>query len=393
MAEKATTGEPNTADPNKSTNLANIAIGKGAAALDKLFAEVSAESPPVKPAEPEPSKPAEPEPSKDWTDEFQVSELTKPATKESFKALKAAAKMKLQEQEAALAAARAQVAELTTKTAKVMTPEQEAELSRLTKLEKTILIQTDDYFKTTFDAPAVNAAEAIYAKLLQAGMSSENIQKMKDLGGPTQVDWEKLYPSMQPSAKRFIDAKLVEIENLGISRTRAVEDAKKNADVFLQQRQLEREHTQKSWSEAVQKTTAAHLSQVDWYKPKVAPATATPDEKLSVEQHNQFLTEVQNAVKDFLADNSPETKALLILGTVQAFRRKAELDVIAADYKKLRDRAEKAETELNKIKKSSAIARGGHAPPASQTPAPRVSILTRGSEALDAIRDQVVGKG
>lgn len=419
-----------TPDPNTATPLASIKSGRGGDALDKLFAEVTPDpaggAPSVEPVElPEPaeppvpvvpvSPPAPPVPLEpptapvpvvppvpptpgsppasppDWMDEYQLPQHTKPKTAESFAALKSAARTKLQEREAALAEAQKSLEDAKSKASQAMTPEQKAEFDRLAKLEKTILVQTDDYFKTNFDAKVVDAEQAVYTKLEQVGMSKENIDKIKNLGGPAKVDWDPLQEHLPTAARRFIDSKLVEIESVGIAKARALEEAKQNADVFLKQRRDVQEQERTHWATDVQKATEAHLSQLEWLKPRAVAAAAKPEERVSAEQHNKFVVEMQGAVKDFLTDNTPQTKALLILGTVQAFRRKMELEAVSAAYKEVEARATKAETELEKIKKSSSVARTGHAPPAGQSPAPRQSILMRGDAALDALRASQTG--
>lgn len=336
-------------------------------------------------------------PEADPLDAIQLPPHTKAASSQAFGQLKATAKAQaaelkkqIAEREAALATARAE-AEEAKKAATSVDPKVLEELEDLRKFRLSKDVESDPSFKK-FDETMKANVEKVYRKLTDVGMKPESIQQIKDLGGIEAVDWEPILSRLPLATRRFVEASLVENERLKDQKTDALNAARENATAYLSEREAK---------EASKVTTTANgfLKSLPWTAEKSIPADATPEVKAEIEADNQFARESMGKLKAFLADRTPEKFAELAVGTLIAYRQKAQLDRVNAKLEKVSTEAktqldtltkerDKLAAELLAIRKAEKPRGQGHlrAPVAPQT---GLTDLRSPQEALEALAAEV----
>jgi hypothetical protein len=175
-------------------------------------------------------------------DEFDAIELpphTKPKTGEAFGTVKALARQRI----AAIQKERDELKEkldAADKLSKDLPEDTKKELEELRKFRQQMDVEADPTFKE-YDTKSASNLEAIYSKLTDNKFNKDAIDKIKELGGPANVDWDKLAADgrITPGLKRFIDGKLFENDDLVEKKKQAIDAAKKNAAEFLKKREEE----------------------------------------------------------------------------------------------------------------------------------------------------------
>ena len=108
-------------------------------------------------------------------------------------------------------------------------------LEELRKFRKASEVEKDARWKE-FDARVESNNEKIYARLLQEGMTEDQIKKIKEVGGPAKIKWDKIFADMTLPARLFIENRLLDSENALDEKKDKLEAAKKDADTFLKER-------------------------------------------------------------------------------------------------------------------------------------------------------------
>ncbi len=197
-----------------------------------------------------------------------------------------------------------------------------AELEELRKFKLSHDVESDPSFKEHGTALEANNA-SIYKKLEQAGYTAENIERIKELGGPDKIEWEPLLAKLNIQTRRFIEAKLVDNVNLADKREEALVAAKANAAGFLQER------TAKETSTLIN-TANSYLKNLPWTAERAIPATATPEQKAELEAANTLARDSIGKLKTYLADRSPARLAELAVGTIIAHKYQADVNSLTA---------------------------------------------------------------
>ena len=352
-------------------------------------------TPPV----PKPGEATPPAPAPVAKDEFDKVELpphTKPATAQSFDALKKTARERVAAVEKEREDLKTKLAALEARPA--VDPKVEQELTELRAFRQRLDVEADPAFKEYVEEISRNE-ESIFAKLKEAGAGDAVVAKIKEIG-IKDLDWETVLEKLPPVARRYIENKLAVNEDLGEQRMRALADAKKNAGEFLAQREKENLQNEIVHRAAADEHFTKVAPQLPWFKLETIPATATPEDKAALEAHNKFFTETSKAAKEMLEDNSPQMRAIATLGYVQMLRLQKEIPAIHAEYaaeqKKLTDEvtALKAQVKekddfIARIKNSSKTSlRDGNAPIDPKTAAAQPTFGEHGSSALDRLREQ-----
>jgi antitoxin component HigA of HigAB toxin-antitoxin module len=234
-----------------------------------------------------------------------------------------------------------------------LTPEVEAELTDLRKFKIAQDVESDPQFQTFKNEINANH-EAIYKKLMQGGYTQENIDHIKSLGGPDNVDWNPLLDKLPAQTRLFLQGKLVANIELADKRDAALDAAKASGPKFLAER-AERD------SKSLLDTANGHLKNIAWTATKQLPATATPEQKTEIEAWNKEASESVSLIKEYLSDRSPERHAELAIGTLIAHRLQRELQTattklssLEASHKTALDAVtaerDKLKTDLEKIK-------------------------------------------
>ena len=337
---------------------------------------------------PETAKP-EPTPFEKASADIKLRSDASPKTVDSFNQLKTAAAAQIaaeRETASKLANEKAELAkqleELKGQVGK-NTPEAEAELKELREFRALHDVGSRPEFKEKFDSRIDANDNAVYDLFKQEGMKDEVIAELRKMSADNRADYieKNVLPNLTSGQKRFVEAKILENVNVLGEKSKALEQAKADADkIISEQRGL----PQKQEQERVQRL-ATHLKgtlmKLPFFHPKEIPATATAAEKAAIEAHNASALELQATMRAAVLDNSPEAAAEAALAVPLAKHFKAQ-------YQSALARAEQAETELAAIKKAGSTGRrlGASAAPAgSQPPAPKPSSEMDAVDAVDAL--------
>ncbi len=406
-------------DGNHLQNLADIPTGDGlpsvnpdtSDALDALLAKQTAEKEgapdpapvatvtpvtPATPVTPDPAAVVAPVVPAPTYDSIEPPPNVKPKTAEAFTQIKTLAKeaVTAAEKRAADAEARAAKLEEDAKASKSLTPETEKELEELRTFRKSLEVESDPQFKE-FDTKIAANEEFILSRLKQAGASDELVAKVKEIG-VSDVNWDELAGKLPPSLRRIVDAKLVENETIAENKKQAITKAKANVDEFFKARTEAEAKQTTARQEKTKAEVDRHLPQMGWLAVKPIPADAKPEEKAALEAHNKLVTETKEDIGQALQDDSPEMRAVLVLGFAQLKRVRADLAAVQAEtaagrkaleaqiatLTKERDDAKKF---VEKFKGASTARIQSSAPPSGEPKKVEINHNTDTASALDTL--------
>lgn len=327
--------------------------------------------------------PAPEDPFKD----IQLPPHTSPKASDSFNAIKSKAKTEIEMRDRDIAELRAKLKESESRT--TVAPEEKKELEELRRFRASVEIEHDPEFKTAFQDRLEKNNEAIYSKLTEAGMTQEQIDKIKKMGGPLKLaNWDDIYSHLTPSQKRVVDARLNDSEQLTQEREVKVKQAKENVDKYLQERDSKSKASVEADAKVIENTANDLLGQLPWTAEQTAEANAPEERKKFIAEENKFAKEQVDKLRGLLVDRSAETHAMLAIGTIQAFRFKRELESASKELEQLRVTNRELTEKLEKIKKSSLSNRNSSAPVSGSLKPTKSNFLMSGADALDALRDQ-----
>jgi len=284
-----------------------------------------------------------------------------------------------------------QIKELNEKAGR-LDPKVEAELKELREFRRKLDVEADPEFKK-FDEESTTQAESIYGKLLSVGVPEHTIEKIKSMGGVFKVQWDPILEKLPSAAKRFIEVKLTQLEDLKEKKSTAIATAKKNSEEFLTQRAQAGETAKKEFREKAATTLDAMLPKLDWFVEKKPTDKSTDAEKAAIVEHNKLLTETKLAIKDAIDDDSAEMRAFLAVGLAQLLKLRADYSSATSAHKsevaKLKAELDAANTLLEKVKKGSTNRLRDTTAVASVPAAGAGSINEKPADALDRARAEV----
>ena len=413
MADKVTNPEaPITAPGEKLTGSTPEEMADTSDALDALLKQT--ENPEENPETPEPEptpeptpdpepepKPTpdpepEPKPGEDDLDKVVLPPYTKPKSVEAFATVKQMAREKIASvtRERDEIAAKLAAAE---EAAKNVSPETEAELKELRAFRLKFDVAADPSF-TTYDQTIQSNEELIYSRLKTAGINDESIKKIRELGGPANVDWEGIKDKIPANLMRYIEGKIFENGDLSEKKKQAIEAAQKNAEEFVKTRQDTFHKQTEGRAKATKENFDQMLPRFDWLKVKPVPTTAKAAEKAALEAQNAFTTKVLADVNEALGDDSPEMRAIMIASYAQLMKVRADQDTMktahAAEIAKLNAAIKEKDAFIASVKKSSThrlTGKGGGGSEAPK-PTPKGSINDDPGSILDAHLKEALSK-
>lgn len=351
------------------------------AIADKKVLDDAAGKPPVtdplKPVDPPAVPPVEPD---DAYAKIKPPPHSKPATTESFNALKKAAREEAAKLRTELEDAKKKIPT----DGSAMTPELKKELDDLKAFRAAHDIQNTAEFVAAHVTPLQTNNETILAKLKSAGYTDEHIAKIKEIG-LDKLDWEPVLAKLPTIARRAIEAKLLENETLNDKRAAAIAAAQKAPGEFTAK---QAEAAKNAAKQADTETTAeieSVIGKVDWSKPKEVPAAATAAERTEIENFNKFVKEQSDRKAIMLEDRSPKMRGTLVAAALLAYQ-------FMGQSQSWQKRAEEAEAELARVRKSSSTARRASNAPTTGLPAKNTSPLQSGKEALDAFQTEAAAR-
>jgi len=251
-----------------------------------------------------------------------------------------------------------------------------------------------------------SAHDFIYTQLKKSKIVTDGVvEKIKALGGPENADLSKLFEQIgDPVIQRLVDSKIAEIETIKYDQDKARETAKENVSEYLRERQ-----------ELFAKGATAHNTETkkfyeeitkaqSWATPKSVPANASAEEAASVKAHNDFVANTSKEVQSAMNDDSPQMRAILLMGMGELFHTQTQLKgsqatIVAKDG--VISEKDKTIAELNvtiaRLKNSGAsrvrdggAPQGGAPKPAPSPGTESLNISTR--DALDAHAREVMEK-
>lgn len=311
--------------------------------------------------EPKPGdKTEEPKPGdteKDDLDSVELPPHTKPKTAESFANVKNLARQKISALQKERDELKAKY-EAADKLSKDLPEDTKKELEELRNFRRQMDVEADPTFKS-YDASIASNEEALYSKLAANNFGKDAIEQVKKMGAAN-VDWDKLAADgkISSSLKRFIDGKLFENDDLVEKKKQAIETAKKNAAEFLKKREAEVVKSADEVATEVNKEWSTELlPKMDWFHTEKIDDKMTPEKKAVAEAHNKLVAEVEQDVKEALADTSPRMKALMIAGYAQSRKLNWEFlrlkEGTDAKIKSLEKELSDAKGLIDRIKKAS----------------------------------------
>lgn len=342
--------------------------------------------PEVKP-EPKPEPEVKPEPkTEDDLDSVQLPPYSKPKTGEAFETVKKLAREKISTLEQEREALKKERDELATKLGNGLPVEIEKELKELRSFRNKLDVEADPAFKT-FDKTLADNTESIYSRMKSEGFTDAHIEKIKELGGPGNVDWESLTKHMSPALKRFVDAKLVENETVSDKKKNAIEEAKKNADEYLRNKTENQTQAVEKQNKEVELKVKELVPQLGWLEERKPKDGATEVEKGLVARHNALVKESNEFLAQTMTTNTPEIRSLLAVGYVQLLKVRDDFARLKSEsdekIKSLEADLKKERALIEKIKGAS-TSRLQQAEPADKTTNPATdNINIHPAQALD----------
>lgn len=328
----------------------------------------------------------------------QLPPNTKSKSATAFGELKSAAKQKILEIAGELTQSRTEQAQLKEKISELekqigKVPESvQQELESLRAERAASSIETDPEV-VKIDQTIKNNVELIYKKLEASGYSQAHLDRIKELGGPANVDWRPLFPQMPLPLQRVIESAVLENARLTDQRDEVLEKAKSNLAEYGKQRGQQAQ-------QATKKAADAFLKDLPWANEKQVPDKATDAQKAEVDQWNVNVKKARTQLESMLTANQPEHIAELAVGTLIAHQLRGELNYVLAQHKTLTEQVKTLTVERDAANAKLEDIKRSQIPHQRTTQTPHPTPAKRGSEinqtsgdALDAAAKEVMANG
>lgn len=321
-----------------------------------------------------------------------------PKAAESFSAVKVKAAQEISAREQQIEELKKKNQELETKVKTPVPEEVTRELEDLRQWRAKLDVEVDPKFKE-YEKTISTSQEFIYAQLKKSPkITDETIAAIKKHGGPENINLTKIFEEIaDPTIQRLVESKVADIEMAKFHRDQAVKSAKENITTYMADRQ-------KQWDAAATQhnsDTAAvlnqHIPKLEYMQEKPIPAGADVATKKSIEAHNAFVKETNGYVQAALKDDSPDMRAVMIIGMAQLLYLKPQLSAATARVTQLEKDLKEAQEKIDKFKgasvsrlRESAVAPGGKTPDTKPSDQEIFHGDTR--SALDKIAQQVTAE-
>ena len=272
--------------------------------------------------------------------------------RESFDKLKAIGRAKVKLSDEARIAAVARVAELEKQVNAGLPPEVQKELDDHRQWRAKLDIDADPEFKK-FDKQVATNDSLIFDTLKTAGMSDEQIKKVKDIGTAA-LNWAPILAKMSEEDKSLVTLKIAENRGILHVKKQAQDEARVNIQDYLAKRDPNSRAALTVEANELVAHSKEYLSDQEWFYKKEIPATATAEEKRVLERHNQVAGEAFDMLKEALGDRSLKMKAQLAIGTIKALQLHYKLEDAAAQIAGLEKKLVEKEDHISKVRKASA---------------------------------------
>jgi hypothetical protein len=318
-----------------------------------------------------------------------------PKSAEAFATVKIRAAQEISAREQKIAALEAEKKELEAKAAQAgkLPPEVETEVKALREWRAKLDIEADPKFKEN-EKTIANAAEFIYAQLRKHKQVDDGvINEIKKHGGPHKVKLDAVFAEIKdPTLQRIVESRIAEMVNLEYNQEQAKAAAKANVSEYMAARQKEIESTASQHNVDTENHLKQHLPKLEFIQQRQVPAGADEATKKAIEAHNKTVTEINQHIQEATKDDSPEMRAIMILGMGKLLYLQPRYESAKARITDLEKQLKEATDKIASFKnasvsrlRESAVPPGGKLPDAEK----KATIHTRTGDALDEIMSQV----
>ena len=328
-----------------------------------------------------------------FKDTPQLPQGASPKSAEAFASVKIRAAQEISAREAKIAELEKAKTDLEAKLQNPVPPETEQELKSLREWRAKLDIDADPKFKET-EKNISSAREFIYAQLRKSPKVDDAvIAEIKKHGGPDKVKLDNILTAIgDPTIQRLVESKIADIEHLKFNQEQAVAAAKENVKEYMTARQKEIAAGAVQHNVDTESVLKQHLPKITWLQRREIPAGADEATKKAVEAHNKFAEETNAHVKQALGDDSPEMRAVMILGMAKLLYVQPQYEAAQARIATLEKNLKEATDKIAAFKgasvsrlRESAAAPGGKIPTEKKDP----NVNARTGDALDDIMKQV----
>ena len=316
-----------------------------------------------------------------------------PKASEAFTAVKVKAAQEIVAREAQLAEVQKKLDAAEAKLAEGPSPELAKELEEHRQWRAKLDVDADPKFKE-FDKQVSASQEFIYAQLRKsAAITPEIIEQIKKLGGPENVNLDKIFAAVKDATlQRLVESKVADIEMAKFNKEQAITDTKKNIEKYVADQRKSYEENVGSHNKVTQQHFTQLAAKIPWFAEKPVDSKADEPTRKAAEAHNTFLKETKAQLAEALKDDSAEMRAIMLAGIAQLLYlqkiRTGELAAAAAVKKAL----DEANAKLEKFTTASVsrLRETGAAPGGQTNGKPKTMDLSgNASSALDAIATQI----
>lgn len=315
-----------------------------------------------------------------------------PKSAEAFATIKVKAAQEISAREQRIAELEAEKKALEEKAANPVTPEVERELKTLREWQAKLDVEIDPKFKEYTKTIEIDR-EFIYAQLRRSPkVTDEVIERIKKHGGPENVLMDKIFTEIgDKTIQTLVESKIASIETAKFNRDQAIKAAKENINGYMSEREKEWQKSATQHNDNTKTILEKELlPKLDYLKIQTAKPGADEATRKSVEAHNKWVTETLGLVNSALEDDSPDMRAVMIVGMAQLLHLKPQLAAAQTRVATLEKELADANKKISEFKgasvsrlRESAVPPGGKLPEAK--PTENDIFNTRATDALDKI--------
>lgn len=315
-----------------------------------------------------------------------------PKSSEAFAAVKIRAAQEVSKLEQKIQELTKTTSELSEKLKTPVPSEITKELTELREFRARLDVDLDPKFKE-FDKAVSSAQEFIYTQLRKSPVITDDvIAQIKKHGGPENVNLTKIFEAVKdPTIQRLVESKVADIEHQKFNKDQAIKDTKENIGKYLSEREKSFKQSVESHTSTTKKELDKLVAGLAWLKETAPEAGADEAATKSAKEHNEFVSLTRKQLDEALSDDSPEMRAIMLVGMAQLFNLQRVHAGTRAEVDSLKTQLSEATALVDRLKSSSRTPLTSGAPTAA-TPAnkPKDDFSTPAGDALDRIRDQVV---
>lgn len=317
-----------------------------------------------------------------------------PKSSEAFATIKIKAAQEITAREQQLEETRKKLAEAEAKLQAGPDPAITKELEELRQWRAKLDVDADPRFNE-FDKTAEASREFIYAQLKKSpAVTPETIEQIKKLGGPENVNLEKLFAAIKdPTLQRIVESKVADIEMAKFNKDQAIKAAKDNISEYIDKQRQQYRQNVDAHNERTKQHLGQYTTKLSWYAEKQVDPKADEPTRKAAEAHNAFVKEVKTQIEGALRDDSPEMRAIMLTGMAQLLYLQKVHAATQQELEAVKKSLAEATKNLERFTKAS-VSRLDEtaAPPGGKidTKPKGVDFTTSAGDALDNIAKQVM---